>query len=305
MTAQALMLTVAVAIAGALLIAYLRRKKRWSDVGIPMPAALRTDLHYCYYLSLPGQMSATADHTSLFWHGQFYGPEQLAKELEGNRNGLILDCAPQLFKRDGGGKSTFAPDAHEHLRLLFNRMRELGILGRVRYLVPMDEPNLFCASEHDLQWSIDALKTVAAEYTELRGVQYMCIYGWDAKQLWCLDQFAVVGVDNYEQKSEVLTKGAHADLMRALLPHQQAMVIPGAAYGQDPAPFVAYAHTEPRCWGVVPFLWAHVPESADKEGWTGLSKRSPEDQERYRAAGLATLQHQPAQAGFFTSGRGD
>ena len=76
------------------------------------------------------------------------------------------------------------------------------------------------------------------------------------------------------------------------------------SYGEiDPSPFVAYAHGEQRCWGIVPFIWAHVPESADKEGWTGLSIRSAADQERYRAAGLATLQHQPAQAGF-TSGRG-
>ena len=302
MTAQAYIVVAAV-IAGLLLMAYLRSKKRWRDISIPMPSVLRDDLHYCYYLSLPGQMAATADHTSLLWHGQFYGLDQLASELSGHPHGMVLDCAPQLFRREGS-KSHVPDDAAFHLRLLFSQLRDRGLLERVKYLVPMDEPNLFCASEHDLKWAMDALKSVVAEFHELSGVRYTCIYGDRKQSWWCLGEFDVVGVDAYEQKSEVLTRGAHADLMRSLLPHQQAMVIPGAAYGQDPAPFIAYGHSEPRCWGVVPFIWAHVPESADKERWTGLSRRSAEDQERYRAAGLATLQHQPAQAGF-TSGRGD
>ena len=302
MTAQAYIVVAAV-IAGLLLMAYLRSKKRWRDISIPMPSVLRDDLHYCYYLSLPGQMAATADHTSLLWHGQFYGLDQLASELSGHPHGMVLDCAPQLFRREGG-KSHVSDDAAVHLRLLFSQLRDRGLLHRVKYLVPMDEPNLFCDSEHDLKWAMDALKSVVAEFHELSGVRYMCIYGDRKQSWWCLGEFDVVGVDAYDQKSEVLTRGAHADLMRSLLPHQQAMVIPGAAYGQDPSPFVAYAHGEPRCWGIVPFIWAHVPESADKEGWTGLSRRSAEDQERYRAAGLATLQPQPAQAGF-TSGRGD
>ena len=302
MTAQAYIVVAAV-IAGLLLMAYLRSKKRWRDISIPMPSVLRDDLHYCYYLSLPGQMAATADHTSLLWHVQFYGLDQLASELSGHPHGMVLDCAPQLFRREGG-KSHVSDDAAVHLRLLFSQLRDRGLLHRVKYLVPMDEPNLFCASEHDLKLAMDALKSVVAEFHELSGVRYMCIYGDRKQSWWCLDQFDVVGVDAYEQKSEVLTRGAHADLMRSLLPHQQAMVIPGAAYGQDPAPFIAYGHSEPRCWGIVPFIWAHVPESADKERWTGLSRRSAEDQERYRAAGLAALQHQPAQAGF-TSGRGD
>lgn len=163
------------------------------------------------------------------------------------------------------------------------------VVEELRYLIPMDEPNLFCASEGDLKSAMDTLKSVASAYAELKGVQYMCIYGARADRLWCLDQFDIVGVDNYDQKSEILTRGAHADLMRALLPHQQVMVIPGAAYGQDPAPFLAYAHSEPRVWGVVPFIWCHVSASADKENWLGLEKQDAAAQERYRQAGMVTL----------------
>ncbi len=261
----------------------------WGEIVIAMPAVLRTDLHYVYYLSLPGQTARVADHTDLVWHAQFYGLDQLEDELRGRPHGLVLDCAAQLFPWNNGSRSKLSAVAQNTLRSLFLDMRSRGLLSRVKYLTPMDEPNLFCASAADLQAGMNILKGLASEFPELSGVKYTCIYGSNANNLWCLNEFDVVGVDNYDQRSEILTKGAHADLMRALLPHQQAMLIPGAAYKQDPAPFVAYAHTEPRCWGVVPFIWCHVPASADKEGWVGLEKQDAAAQEHYRKAGLLTL----------------
>lgn len=260
----------------------------WEDVHIPMPEVLRTDLNYCYYLSLPGQMGKTADHTSLLWHGQFYSLDALEVELQGHDQRMVLDCALQLVHRASNGRA-LSPTAEPDLRAFFTDMRARGLLSRVAYLTPMDEPNLFAASESDVVQSMAVLKRVAAEFQELAGVKYICIYGENAERLWALPEFDVVGIDNYKQRSSVLTTGAHADLMRHLLPHQQVMVLPGAAYGQDPTPFVAYAHSEPRCWGVVPFIWCHVPESADKEGWKGLEKQDAAAQERYRSAGLLTL----------------
>lgn len=77
--------------------------------------------------------------------------------------------------------------------------------------------------------------------------------------------------------------------MWAITPNQQVLILPGAAFGQDPSAFIAYAHSTPQVWGVVPFIWAHIPASADKEGWTGLVNRSIDDQNQYRNAGLLTL----------------
>lgn len=262
----------------------------WGEAEIPMPAVLRKDLNFCYYLSLPGQMAATADHTNLLWHAQFYGPDALVDELRVHAHRVVLDCSAQLMRPTGkDSRKALSPTAEVDLRSLFADLRARGLLGRVAYLTPMDEPNLFADSEADLLGALEILKRVAAEQPELSGVRYVCIYGSKAERLWGLQHFDIVGIDNYEQQSEVLTKGAHADLMRLIYPHQQVMVIPGAAYYQDPAPFVAYAHTEPRCWGVVPFIWSHVPESADKEGWKGLSIQGQEEQDRYRKAGLQTL----------------
>lgn len=262
----------------------------WGDAIIPLPPTLRTDLHYCYYMSLPGQMAATADHTSLLWHGQFYGLDALADELRGHLHNLVLDCSLQLMRATGkDSRKALSPTAEVDLRAFFTEMKARGLLGRVAYLTPMDEPNLFADSEADLLGALAILKRVAAEHQELSSVKYVCIYGSEAVRLYGLEQFDVVGIDNYKQQSEVLTKGAHADLMRQIFPHQQVMVIPGAAYYQDPGPFVAYAHSEPRCWGVVPFIWAHVPAAADKEGWRGLSVQGEAEQQKYREAGTTVL----------------
>lgn len=262
----------------------------WGEADIAMPSVLRTDLQYCYYMSLPGQMAATADHTSLLWHAQFYGPDALVDELRGYAHRLVLDCSAQLMRPTGkDSRKALSPTAEQDLRAFFVDLRTRGLLDRVAYLTPMDEPNLFADSEADLLGALTILKRVAAEHQELAGVRYVCIYGSKAERLYGLEQFDVVGIDNYEQQSQVLTKGAHADLMRQIAPHQQVMVIPGAAYYQDPAPFVAYAHSEPRCWGVVPFIWCHVQASADKEGWKGLQVQDKPEQERYRQAGLLTL----------------
>lgn len=271
----------------------LYRRYVWGDVTIPMPSILRTDLHFGYYLSLPGQMAATADHTDLFWHAQFYGLDQLELELRDRPHAVVLDCAPQLFKRYD--KATVSTTAATDLHIFFASLSARGLLAKIKYLVPMDEPNLFCDSETDLLQALNILKSEAAKWPELADVKYICIYGEKADKLWCLDQFDIVGIDNYSQKSEVLTRGAHADLMRAVHPHQQVLVLPGAAYGQDPTPFIAYAHGNPQVWGVIPFIWSHVPESADKEGWMGLQKQPPEAQERYRQAGLMTLNKKEAQ----------
>lgn len=266
------------------------RKKKWKDIDIPMPAERRNDLRYGYYLSLPGEMNETGDHTNLFWHAQFYGTQQLAIEMGGRTHELVIDCGPNLFvKENGAKKASLAPDAREKLVRYFEELKSFNLLHRVNYLVPMDEPNFFCVSEDHLRSAVNIMKDVASTYPELNNVKYVCIYGSDTSKLWCIELFDIVGIDNYGQKSEVLTRGDHATLMKHILPGQQVLILPGAAYGQNPDSFVAYAHSTPQVWGVVPFIWAHVPASADVEHWTGLSKRSEAEKDVYRNAGLVTM----------------
>lgn len=259
----------------------------YSDVVIPMPEVLRNDLNFVYYLSVAGQTSKVQDHTNLIWHGQFYGNATLEVEASSNNFGIVLDCAMQLFNR--GFPATVSATAREDLHNYFTDLNNRGLLARIKYLICMDEPNLFAKSEYEVRKAMSILKEEAKIWECLRTVKYMCIYGGKGGYYPALDMFDIVGIDNYDQKSEVLTTGAHANLMKHVLPHQQVMVIPGAAYGQDPSAFVAYAHSNPRVWGVVPFIWAHVPESADKEGWVGLENQSDEKKEIYRKAGRLTL----------------
>lgn len=257
---------------------------------IPMPPTLRTDLHNVYYLGLAGQLDQTGDHTSLFWHAQWFDLARLAADLaKHHRHDLVLDCGAQLFSWQSASKKyRFLPDAQSRLASLFGQMRALGILQRVKYIVPGDEPNLNCESEADVHLAVDAIEAEIVRWPELAGVKLTCIYAdWDTGW-WALNRFAVVGVDNYSQGSGVLVgDGAHARLVRALQPGQRTMIIPGAAFGQDPAPFVAYAHSNPQVEMVVPFLWSHVQQ--DVESWVGLERQSPENQERYRRAGLTVL----------------
>ena len=257
----------------------------YEDITIPLPAVLRNDLHYVYYLSVPGQTKAVQDHTSLIWHAQFYNNDMLELETKDNTFGIILDCALQLFDKNAAVSSTAQLDLHNY----FSDLEQRGLLSRVQYLIPMDEPNLFARSEQDLRDAVTILKAEAKLWTSLNNVKYMCVYGGKGGNLTAIEEFDIVGIDNYEQKSEILTKGAHAALMRAITPNQQVLILPGAAFGQDPAAFIAYAHSTPQAWGVVPFIWAHIPASADKEGWTGFVNRSIDDQNQYRNAGLLTL----------------
>lgn len=259
----------------------------YSDIEIPMPNMLRNDLNFVYFLSIPGQTIKVQDHTNLIWHGQFYDNARLEIEAQSNNFDIILDCAIQLFSR--GFPATVSSTAKEDLHNYFTDLNNRGLLARIKYLICMDEPNLFAKSEYEVRKAMAILKEEAKIWECLRTVKYMCIYGGKGGYYPALDEFDIVGIDNYDQKSEILTIGAHADLMRNILPNQKVMVIPGAAYGQNPNSFVAYAHSEPRCWGVVPFIWAHVSESADKEGWVGLEKQSEEKQNIYREAGKLTL----------------
>lgn len=257
----------------------------FKDITIPLPSVLRDDLIYCYYLSTPGQTAKVKDHTNLVWHAQFYDNNLLEQELKDNNFDLVLDCNTQLFKHPDNSVSM---TAREDLHLYFTDLNNRGLLQRVKYLTPMDEPNFFVKSEEDLRAALQVLKEEAKKWPVLVDVKYICIYGSNSNFM-ALEEFDIVGIDNYAQKSEVLTKGSHAELMQAILPHQQVMVLPGAAYGQNPEAFIAYAHSTPQVWGVVPFIWAHIPASADKEGWVGLENQSEEAKDIYRKAGLLTL----------------
>ena len=290
-----------------------RKRKReetpWPDVVIPMPATLRTDLHNVYYIGLDGQLDQYGDHVSLFWFTQWFPLDSLAAMLARYPGiDLIIDVAPQVLpprwadeNREYRLPPVHAVDARQQLAGLFGRMRAAGIIHRVRYIVPMDEPNLFCNSEADLRGAVRDIKAEIAAWPELAGVKMTCIYGGDGKShpFWCLDEFDIVGIDNYSQRSGVLVgDGAHARLLRELRQGQRTMIIPGPAYGQDPAPFVAYAHSHPeQVEMVVPFIWSHVSESADKEGWVGLERRTAAERELWRQAGKTILNRSISFAG--------
>lgn len=268
------------------------KKAAWlPDVPIPMPDTLRAGIEYVYYLAWADHVDATADHTSLIWWApNEFDIYELIKALEKHPHlNVVMDVASRLMPYLKGRHARFH-DPQADLAAWFQVLRDHGVLHRVRYLVPLDEPNAFAASEAELLKAVRHLKAEAARWHELAGVRHICIYADVGTGWWCLDEFDIAGVDHYEQRSQVLVgDGASARLQQALAPHQQLALVPGAGYGQDPDPFVAFAHATPQVWGVVPFIWLAKPND---EGWTGLAGRPVDEQERYRQAGLLTLNRQ-------------
>ena len=101
--------------------------------------------------------------------------------------------------------------------------------------------------------------------------------------------YDVVGVDDYDQKSELLTIGEHARLLKEKNWNQTTFLVPGAAFGQNPNPFVAYALLNPtEVEAVVPFIWFDDPDHKDVP-YTGLEAQSEEQQALWRKAGNICL----------------
>jgi hypothetical protein len=148
----------------------------------------------------------------------------------------------------------------------------------------MDEPNLFCKDEQNHLEAIQIVKSVRKMFYELKDSKLAVLYAGGGN--WMnIKEFDVVGVDNYEQKSQSLTKGDHADLVKAKLPHQKTFIVPGPAFGHAADPWVAYALLHPEeVEAVVPFIWFDDANHKDTN-YTGLEALPKEFRDDWIDAG--------------------
>ena len=249
----------------------LYRKRVWRDIKLKLPAEKRTDLLVGPYGSYAGQIDRIAAFTNLHWYFNFHPLPLLIEELKRHLDHkLVFDMGARIFTPAEGG-SVLSVNAEQSMRLAFDSMRAEGVLHRITYLVVHDEPQLSIRDEAELQKAVTLLKAVAATYSELAGVKYACIY-LNKEPFWCLKEFDVVGVDCYKQKSESLTRGEHARLRKAIdKTWQKTMIIPGASYGHNPDPWLAYAQiNKDEVAMLVPFLWTTPPAEFVTDGLTGI-----------------------------------
>lgn len=218
---------------------------------------------------------------------QFQGPDVAVDNIRKANMDTALDVMFQVYERvPNDSESVVRVDAEQRLRDFFTFLRNNGVLNRVKILYPADEPNNTVLNLEEIQKGVLIVRKVAAEFPDLDGVKLAVIYAAD-KDFIGKELFDYVGFDDYDKKSHVLVNEQYQKLKRELLPHQKIILVPGGAYGQDPTPFVNFAHANPEVGIVMPFLWYDDPWNNVK----ALGIRSGVLKQAYINAGHKVIQH--------------
>lgn len=266
------------------------RKAKASDITVPAPAALRTDLLLGYYGTYGDQVAETAGAVNLHWESFWSGVDRAIEDIRRAAVATVLDLDSFVFDVDPktNARTPFA-DAEQRVRALFARLRDAGVLRHVRVLVPKDEPNLSKGNVlRYLPSVVPMVRRVAADFDDLSGVLLGVIYMGGSNHDYA-EMFDVVGFDDYSEKSAALKPGGMYDRMQGrLLPGQRTWIVPGASYGQSPEPWVNFAHAHHEVFAIVPFLWATVPWESDFKGIRDI----PDMRAAWTAAGAAIKESQ-------------
>lgn len=258
------------AIVGIVILYFIKLYKTVPQAVIPEPAVKRTDLYYGYYGCVGDQALQVKDHTNLHWESQFDGVGPTVDNILLMNRATVLDVGPQMFIRvdDHGKNWVYNPQAVPALWSLFDNLRAHGVLDRVKVLIPMDEPNINVATPQDLLRAINTIRLVAGNFTELVGFKLACIYAAKPESFTCIERFDYVAVDDYGEGTNIFTNGTYDALVAAKRPDAKTFIIPGGAFGQDPKPFLNFAHSHPEVAAVIPFCWFGPREPKDK--WVGI-----------------------------------
>lgn len=275
-------------VAVAVFVIYKNSKKEYSDIDLPIPSTRRTDLLYGYYSSLDRTFEQVKDHVNLHWFSHFYPVQQLIQEMKNHNAAFVVDISNYLFEGSGKRGRYFKENAESELRGFFAWLKFEGVLDKITYLYPIDEPNLFCKSEEDHLKALQATKKVMAEFSELAKTELAVMYAGGG--YWMnMHLHQVVAVDNYDQKSESLTTGDHADLVSHMQPNQKTFLVPGPGFGHKPDPWIAYALLNPQqVVGVIPFIWFDDPNHKDVP-YTGLEAAEESFKQQWVHAGNICL----------------
>lgn len=243
------------------------------------PATQRTDLLIGYYGSYADQVAETRDHVNLHWSTHWESEAKRIADIAAMARFTVLDVDNQLYHRDRPKR--LRADAADQLRAFFERLRQAGVLQHVKAMVPIDEPNLPENAVGDtLPEAVRLMRAVAAEFAELQGVQIWCLY-YNGNPHPNPELFDAIGFDDYPMGARILNPGWQVDqLIGSLRPGQRVFLVPGGSYGQDPAPFVAYAMRRPEVAAIVTFLWHYPPHGEGLADVRSLPVRAA-----YEAAG--------------------
>lgn len=240
----------------------------WNNDSIKEPSIKRTDLMYGYYGTYGDQVNEVKDHTNVLFLTNWEGEDKIISNMNSFDGSFILDLDTWIFETKEGQdqKRYLRSDAHSNLVAYFNKLEGLGLLSKVKVLITVDEPNLmeYAITNNVLEQAVSLVKTVATQFQSLSGVKYGVIYSREP-DLDTVHLFDIIGFDNYDKGSEILTT-TYEDFIDEMFDGQQLWLIPGGSYGQDPKDFVNYSHNTSRVCGIIPFLWRYPNQGADIKG---------------------------------------
>ncbi len=252
----------------------------------PAVSVLRTDLLFGYYLTGPGQWQATKDHVNLMFEGQENGTAATAVSMKEHGQRTMLNLSG--FCYDG---VTFRPlpDADIRVRACLQTLKDAGVLQQVIALYPLDEPDQHGLSDAEVTAMCGVVRSVAGEFAELPNVKLAVIY--TDQQRW--PGFAAhdcVAIDPYDHGSDMFVAAPFLAMLARLAPHQNYFLVPagGDPWQQDPEPYRRVAQADPRCVGILAFLYITRNDSNPPSAGIGTNGMLP----AYRAVGLEFTQSQ-------------
>lgn len=275
---------------------YKAKHPTFDDIVVPPPAVYRKDLYFGYFGAYDDQATETLGSVNLWWECGFQGEAKAISNILTAKVATVLSCGdPYLYERfqPSGRNWRVKADAETLLRGHFQALRAAGALQYVKVVVPFDEPNTNVAVG-EFQKGIDVVKKVAAEFSELADLKLATIYAFEPTPYDCIEQMDFVGIDDYSQKSAILTNGAYGALKAMLRPDQKTILVPGGCFGQDPTPFVNFAESNPEVAAVLGFVWFKAPTPADVDAikghpWVGIGETGNPLKETYLAAGKTVI----------------
>ena len=258
-------------------IIYRQKHPVYTEVTIPIPTTPpRPDLLIGFFGAYGTQAADTVGFINLFWEDHFEGDVKAGNNILTAKCATVLSCGDQVYEKfqTTGRDYRVTANATANLTAYFNYLKSIGALQYVKAVTPFDEPNTNVAVG-ELQKGIDLIKSVAANYPELVGLKFACIYAYQPTPYDCIEQFDYVGIDDYSQMSDILVDGSYGALKAMLKPGQKTILLPGGCFGQDPTPFLNFAEGNPEVAAILCFVWFDAPTPADVNAiaghpWVGI-----------------------------------
>jgi hypothetical protein len=209
----------------------------------PFTETHRTDLYFGYYGNSPGQTAATFDHTNLCWAAPWGGRDVqigYVQECALRKIPVMLDLTWLLISgRSYVGTEKAVPQVRQYL----DQLRDLGVVGGIVALYPVDEPDMNLDDVSVVQTINRDLRAVLTDLD--LAVKLAVIYGNQGTP--GIESFDWIARDDYERGLQTLP----------LLPHQRLMLVAGGAdkYRNRPESFEAYANAHPEVVAIVAFIY--------------------------------------------------